>query len=754
MSADALAGRGWYRHPLDHPSHPHCLAAHTRQPCDGTRGKHPLTRWSIRATTDPATIRRWAVRWGAVNFAISCGPSGLVVIDEDAEGEFERWCRNHGHEVPDTYRVRTGHGWHYYFRQPVGKLLGNAEDAFVGYKINVRGVGGYVVAAGSEHASGVVYTAEDDAAEVIGCPEWIAGELTEWDGPGAVAATPAALAAFLDEHTGNDFPGALAAPLKQMRDAVYPKRHKTATVMACWVAREAAAGAYPAQLAYDELLLAFEETLDRDGEGEFGELFGWAVGQVDEQGVADARQRLEHRSDEEAEERAELADLVGPAATGAVDPYRLPETFWTARPELAAVRQFAHARAVGADAVFHCLLAELASLLPGDLRVDTGLMKPASLNYFAGLVGGSGIGKSSSAGIAADRVPVPPWLRDHRSGLPLGSGEGLCEAYMGTVTREVGETYKDGTPKPSKVREQVRHNVSFYVDEGKTLVALMGERNGSTLGQVIRTAWMGAVIGQTNASAERTREVREYALGLTVGFQPCTATPLLLDGVDEGTPQRFVWCVTDDPSVPDDAPDDPGPMPDVVAAALSPFGDAPSAPRMELAASIRGRLRQAHVARQRGQRADGESPYDSHRPLTLVKISGLLTVLAGRSEITEEDWSLAETIYGRSAAIRDRLIKKAQQDAARASEAKTAATVATARRVHEATAGASERADQVARNLVRKIDKAGPMAPGALRRSLRSTMRDHFEAALEHADARGWLTEDNNKIALGDSRPS
>jgi hypothetical protein len=64
-------------------------------------------------------------------------------------------------------------------------------------------------------------------------------------------------------------------------------------------------------------------------------------------------------------------------------------------------------------------------------------------------------------------------------------------------------------------------------------------------------AWYGGTLGSQNAEANRNRFVPEgsYPFGLFIGFQPETALPLLRD-VAAGTPQRFVYNSTVDPTKP------------------------------------------------------------------------------------------------------------------------------------------------------------------------------------------------------------
>ena len=172
-TAFALINRGWYLHPCDHPDNPECIGSHKDKECSGQRGKHPCTRWSNASSNDAGDVATWSAG-RTVNFGVDCGKSDLAVYDEDAEGEFERLCRDLGHDVPETYRVKTGKGWHYYFSQPAGDPLTNTNPFKKdGYNIDTRGAGGYVMAPGSKHESGAAYTAADTDADVLAVPPWL-----------------------------------------------------------------------------------------------------------------------------------------------------------------------------------------------------------------------------------------------------------------------------------------------------------------------------------------------------------------------------------------------------------------------------------------------------------------------------------------------------------------------------------------------------------------------------------------------------
>jgi hypothetical protein len=186
----SFARRGWRPIPLDHPSLRRCTGptndAHDPRTCD-KRGKHPAGKWGTIAAHDPS--EKWLASVSmfggeARNVGIAVKLSGLIVLDEDELDALARMAAELGEAVPATYRVRTAKGWHYYFTAPDGAEIGNRTKGtpLAEYCIDVRGGkgdGGYVVGAGSLHASGHVYAAEDDDAAAAPLPVWLVDLLTE-----------------------------------------------------------------------------------------------------------------------------------------------------------------------------------------------------------------------------------------------------------------------------------------------------------------------------------------------------------------------------------------------------------------------------------------------------------------------------------------------------------------------------------------------------------------------------------------------
>ncbi|MFG2194965.1 bifunctional DNA primase/polymerase [Streptomyces sp. NPDC048639] len=154
--------------------------------------KRPAVRdWQTRATTDPDRITRcWT--YAPYNIGIATGPSGLVVVDLDTPKNTDdtppaEWaadsvtsgedvlavlCERHSQPYPhETNTVRTGRGGvHLYFNAPEGGELRNTA-AKLGWKVDSRAHGGYVVAAGSI-VTGRPYTPVHNAP-VAPLPDWL-----------------------------------------------------------------------------------------------------------------------------------------------------------------------------------------------------------------------------------------------------------------------------------------------------------------------------------------------------------------------------------------------------------------------------------------------------------------------------------------------------------------------------------------------------------------------------------------------------
>ena len=129
--------------------------------------KNPLTEHGFKdATTDENQIREWWTKWPSANIAIACGASGLSVMDVDHgltdADAFKVWREAAG--IPETYTVRTGRrdsfGVQMYF---IGAIPDVGLWDLGGCQGQIKGLGGYVMAAGSIHPSGAAYEVISDA---------------------------------------------------------------------------------------------------------------------------------------------------------------------------------------------------------------------------------------------------------------------------------------------------------------------------------------------------------------------------------------------------------------------------------------------------------------------------------------------------------------------------------------------------------------------------------------------------------------
>lgn len=176
------ARRGWYVHPLR------------------VDDKRPLwDHWEERATTNPDAIRSWPRR--TTGYGIACGPSRLVVIDGDvpkpntppppAPGirdglDMLAYLAEQAKASIDwaTYQVTTGRlGAHLYYQAPEDIELRNTAydprrdpSTYLGWCIDTRSAGGYVVGPGSVVAGKRYATLHSEAPAALS--EWIVTRLT------------------------------------------------------------------------------------------------------------------------------------------------------------------------------------------------------------------------------------------------------------------------------------------------------------------------------------------------------------------------------------------------------------------------------------------------------------------------------------------------------------------------------------------------------------------------------------------------
>ena len=135
--------------------------------------KKPLESWTAYQTTraTAAQIRKWFDDYPGMNIGIATGPvSGFFVLDCDDQAAIDRVVSS---GLPNTFQVKTSRGAHFYFSLPDFPVR-NTTDLFGGNsQIDIRGEGGYVVAAPSLHPSGKRYEMVSDDADLEPAPGWL-----------------------------------------------------------------------------------------------------------------------------------------------------------------------------------------------------------------------------------------------------------------------------------------------------------------------------------------------------------------------------------------------------------------------------------------------------------------------------------------------------------------------------------------------------------------------------------------------------
>jgi hypothetical protein len=112
-----------------------------------------ISGWQTLASTDESIIRRWWAQFPTAAVGIPLGRIRLIVIDADRHGQDTDGVANlqelvGENEWPDHPVVDTaGGGEHHFFRNLEGaNALGNGEGTIANRGINVRGLGGFIVA--------------------------------------------------------------------------------------------------------------------------------------------------------------------------------------------------------------------------------------------------------------------------------------------------------------------------------------------------------------------------------------------------------------------------------------------------------------------------------------------------------------------------------------------------------------------------------------------------------------------------------
>lgn len=199
---DELARAQWFVDrgcsviPIDHPSDTTAQSSSV--------GKTPTVAWKAFQVARPSDeqLLAWFGNGRQRNIGVITGAvSNLVVVDCDSP-EAVAWADARLPQTP--WRVRTSKGEHRGYRHP-GVPVGNKVRIDAGdpaIKIDVRGDGAYVVAPGSEHASGTRYEWVGEPPSIDALPVFDLAWLG-YESPSGWSATPP-LPATVSEGSRND----------------------------------------------------------------------------------------------------------------------------------------------------------------------------------------------------------------------------------------------------------------------------------------------------------------------------------------------------------------------------------------------------------------------------------------------------------------------------------------------------------------------------------------------------------------------
>lgn len=430
-------------------------------------------------------------------------------------------------------------------------------------------------------------------------------------------------------------------------------------------------------------------------------------------------------------ELSHWAGLTDDDGSGASDPD--PDQFWEARPELEAIRQWAHARICSPWAVLGAVLLRAACVIPPWVALPPVIGGRGSLNFIVALVGPPGSGKDAALDVAETCYPggLDPI---HTS--QLATGEGIAHQYK----------HRSRPSKDDPIGELVedRHTALFVCSEIDTAKG-NSQRTGSTLLAKLRDAYTGNDIGGAYSTTEKRLPMPKhtYRFALAVCVQPLHAQ-WILDDVGGGLPQRLLWMPTIYPQLPEEIPGDPDKLPD-------PEKGAFSGTRIDviIPQEIIDLLRQTQQMRIRGV---GHA-LDGHALFTREKVAYILAVLNGRKAVmTMQDWELAGQIMAVSnrtrAAVQAQLRshgEKAEEYAAKRAGVRQA--------IQEDTAAKQKLSGLCQRIAVKFDDKGGRMTKREFDKLANSRTRGGYRDALDHLLDLGRVRSEEDDILAWVSDP-
>jgi len=157
---------------------------------DSAGNKIPKSGGLYQATTDREAIIKWWTQHLDAMIGIPTGnASGYVIVDVDndpdkgIDGLFElKKLEEQYGPIPATGKVLTPRGGtHYYFKLPNGIVIKNSASG-IASGIDIRGEGGYIIAAGSIRSDGRKYECVHPLDDCVPLPTWVIALATKHGG--------------------------------------------------------------------------------------------------------------------------------------------------------------------------------------------------------------------------------------------------------------------------------------------------------------------------------------------------------------------------------------------------------------------------------------------------------------------------------------------------------------------------------------------------------------------------------------------
>lgn len=232
----------------------------------------------------------------------------------------------------------------------------------------------------------------------------------------------------------------------------------------------------------------------------------------------------------------EAPEPVKPVAVDLRGRGRCADSFWESTPVLKQIREVARAAGKSPEALLMNTCSILASYVPPTVTVGSvGGRPPASLNHGLVNIAGSGMGKSSTVAMAVKTagVPTPVYNTDGDPDFTVlygvSTGEGIMDAFGEYVTDSDGN--REYKARASRVRVDL--------DEGLGMLKAL-DRPNNILGACLSSLLQGLGYATTASTKVRSMEAGTYRLVVGLNAQAGVLGSMLATK-DQGFAQRFFY---------------------------------------------------------------------------------------------------------------------------------------------------------------------------------------------------------------------